>query len=984
MPSFSSMETSIGDQVGEYFETLFDRIFGEPFRAKITERLRRKAVLRHVDESADAASQSLVRLFENFQLTPEQVGAVLGGFAELPRRIGPEEIANPNRTPESIVEELLLVLPCPESVQEAEQEPVYRVALHSIVQVLTLVGPVMAEWRKLNFAFTFELPKRVVARLNEITFQLSGHAPEGESAADERYELTYRDYLLQRFHRVEVGTVRMTTNLGVDLRELFVMPQVLGRPIPKAKDDEPSTEIRALLDLTGARKFFGDTSKTHGNDKEPRKSPKGIPALEQVKKNARNVIVGPPGSGKSTFLEWLQLKIASVEEELELGGQQAIPILLRVRQLDPKNLPRGSALIEKATASRDRAVLMPEGWLDRKMRAGCVLFMLDGLDETEPEMRDDYVFPWLVELIKDYPKCAFLVSSRPTGYPTGALRKRKFAECDLLDFDDRRINEYARHWCTAVRLARNEPEEEARREGTREGDEIVAGFKDNAYIRDLARNPLMLSAICLVNYFEGGTLPDDRAMLYRLCVEGLLHHWDQRRGIRSEFGLEEKLRVCREVALAMQLDDKAEYTADHVLHSFTTVLGDGDRAEQLLEHIRYRTGLLVERRTGVFAFAHLTFQEYLAARAVHEGNKLGVDPERLAREHEDDRWQEVIPLFCGLTPAPTASKMIEHLIAQADSLRLGAILAEAYLSSGPELVNDAGLRNGVISRVALSPDTTSFLEKNSLFRFSEEEVAPIANAQLGMIETDKKLSHAYSWLREHIHFFDWESAVDKCRQWRTCSPFQLTEFVYLLHRSAPHDTLNELAGNPRIYEAPGPVFNDSERYKTQAEIALIGLPHKESKGVPDKALLVILQTLVRFGLGSDISLSVLSFFESLSNRKYLPHNPSSWADFARHARWLTEHIDGELYENVAAHDALMTWADFLEEAIAKRGKETLKKRGKNGKRSTKKKTPKRTTKKTASPIDGLGTGKRAAKKTPKPVTKKKTVKHNIKKKTSRR
>lgn len=978
------METSIGDQVGEYFDTLFDHIFGEPFRAKIVERLKRRAVLRQVQESADAASQSLARLFENLQLTSEQVCAVLGGFNELPQQIGTEDIANPNRTPESIVEELLLVLPCPETVQDEGQEPVYRVALHCIIQVLTLVGPVMTEWRKLNFASTFELPKRVVARLNEITFQLSGHAPEGESAADERYELTYRDYLLQRFHRVEAGTVRMTTNLGVDLRELFVMPQVLGCPIPKAKDDEPSTEIQALLDLTGARKFFGDTDSADGEAEEPRKSRKGIPALEQVKKNARSVIVGPPGSGKSTFLEWLQLKIASVEEELILGGQQAIPILLRVRQLDPKNLPRGSALIEKATASRDRAALMPEGWLDRQMRAGRVLFMLDGLDETEPEMRDDYVFPWLEQLIDDYPQCAFLVSSRPTGYPTGALRKRKFAECDLLDFDDRRINEYARHWCTAVRLARNEPEEEARREGTREGDEIIAGFKNNVYIRDLARNPLMLSAICLVNYFEGGTLPDDRAMLYRLCVEGLLHHWDQRRGIRSDFGLQEKLRVCREVALAMQLDDKAEYAADQVLHSFTTVLDDGERAQQLLEHIRYRTGLLIERRTGVFAFAHLTFQEYLAARAVHEGNKLGVDPERLAREHEDNRWQEVIPLYCGLTPAPAATEMIEHLIAQADSPRLGDLVTEAFLSSGAELVNNSDLQDSVISRVAKAAFGELFFNKNSLDRFRENKVAPHANRHLGMIETGKALSHAYRWLQKHIQFFDWESAVDKCRQWRTCSPFQLTELIYLLHCSAPHDTLNELAGNPRIYETPGPVFNDSNRYKTQAEIALIGLPHKESKGVPDKALLVILQTLVRFGLGSDISLSVLSFFEKLMDRKYLPHDPSSWADFARHARWLTEHFDGELYENVAAHDALMTWADFLEEAIAKRGKETLKKRGKNGKRSTKKKTPKRTTKKTASPIDGLGTGKRAAKKTPKPVTKKKTVKRKIKKKTSRR
>ena len=116
-----------------------------------------------------------------------------------------DDVSNPNITPESIVEDLLPELPLPEAVKRTEQEAVYRVALHSIVQVLMFVGPVMAEWSKLNFSSIFELLRGVVNRLNQISQQLDELGRAGEAAMNTRCELTYRDYLLQRFHQIEVA-----------------------------------------------------------------------------------------------------------------------------------------------------------------------------------------------------------------------------------------------------------------------------------------------------------------------------------------------------------------------------------------------------------------------------------------------------------------------------------------------------------------------------------------------------------------------------------------------------------------------------------------------------------------------------------------------------------------------------------------------------------------------------------------------------------
>ncbi|MBG1271945.1 NACHT domain-containing protein [Nostoc sp. WHI] len=920
------MPSSVDDQVLYFYARLFDLIFSEPFRGRISELRKLNPVIRQVEVAADAASSSLTRFFLNQKLSEATVKDILRGFAAIGELLELENIANPNVTTEEIVENVLSRLPCPQTVQQT-YGPVYRLALYTVVQVLMLVGPVMAEWQKLKFSSTFELPGRVVNKLNEISNQIDAQGKSGQAGADESYELQYRDYLLQRFHRVEAGTVRMTTNLDVDLRELFVMPRVVVQKLSQDADDAEANASVSLMSLAAARRLYGERNnhdemlqqRTKGEEPEEKLPPT---ALEQVKCSDRNVIVGLPGAGKSTFFEWLQVKLASVEEKFILGDQQAIPLLLRVRQLDLQNLPRGAALIEKATASKDRADLMPDGWIERQMQAGRVLFMLDGLDETEPELWDKYLIPWLFDLLRRYPKCHYLISSRPVGYPPGLLHQMKFIECNLLDFNESQIQEYTRHWCTAIRLARNESETEARREGEGDGNRIVENFKDHSYIRNLARNPLMLSAICLVNYFEGGSLPEDRALLYRLCVEGLLHNWDQRRGIHSEFGFDEKLRTCREVALVMQAEDRAEYDAVQVQEIFAMVLGDSERAAKLLEHIRYRTGLLLERRPGIFGFAHLTFQEYLAARAVHEGNRLGVDKEQLVQEHDDGRWKEVIALYSGLATKPAVRDLIEQLITQPDTESLSEVLTEAYLSAGLELAQDQDLRRRVLERVAIAP-AISF-GRQSLSRFPQKEVTPLANALVGSIKSNIRLSESYRFLSLNPTIVNIKLLLEKLKTWQDKNPFQLSEIVYLLHKTAPDEILAKIAKMTDLYASVGPNFRDTEVYHSQAEIALIGLSSRDfdSRQVTEGFTAVFRIVISVFCSSESLSWGTLHSFESLLRGELTElstlQNPEKKQEFALLARKLATHLKRVKLETEPievrprAIKALNNWANLLE------------------------------------------------------------------------
>ena len=628
------------------------------------------------------------------------------------------------------------------------------------------------------------------------------------------------------------------------------------------------------------------------------------------------IIVGVPGSGKSTLLEWLQLSVAGVRKVLLAGDEdeQAIPLLLRVRELDAKKLPLGAELIEAATGSEDRAALMPEGWLDRQMNKGRVLFMLDGLDETDPKTRDKYLIPWLTKLCEDYPNCRYLVSSRPAGYPPGTLRKLKFAECDLLDFSEPEMTEYTKNWCTAIRLARSENEKEARRKGAAEGANIVKGFKSHPYIKNLARNPLMLSAVCLVNYFEDGKLPEDRARLYRLCVEGLLHHWDSRRGIHSDFTLDEKLRACRQVAIAMQADDRAEYEAAKVLKIFTKVLNDSDRAKKLLEHIRYRTGLLIERRAGIFAFAHLTFQEYLAACAVHEGNLRDITPEQLAREHADARWQEVISLYCGIAPTRDARRLLERLIEQENTYELAEVLADAYLSSGAEVRQDQRLRKKTMERIAAGINAHPL----SLKRFPEEEVAPIANLAMG--RTDVVASQAIIWLIDHPDHLDEVFLTRRLLGKRKLAPIQMAHLAYLLYRYGSNRTLMKVTSSAILNRVMGMPL-ETYGFGSVAAMTLSGLSLRKvetPQRIIDTALLNILRGLV----DSNLVFSKLNFLAIIERQMNLIQHEDDKVtkELATLARRIGRRLKGDPSgKNLS--DLLNAWAKMLRASSVDRAEE---------------------------------------------------------------
>jgi hypothetical protein len=184
------------------------------------------------------------------------------------------------------------------------------------------------------------------------------------------------------------------------------------------------------------------------------------------------------------------------------------------------------------------------------------------------------------------------------------------------------------------------------------------------------------------------------------------------------------------VATSLQEEHEAEISEPDVVQHFAAVLPQMGRPQEdalrIVREIRDRSGILVECRPGVFAFSHLTFQEYLTALAC--APRSG----ELLAHLGDPWWHEVIALACGV-PGCDSGGIIRTLLQSQD--REAVFLAAKCLDAAINVPLD--MRTQVESALDhILPPTDIF----DALKFSEIGllVAPILARRLMTYKTGEK------------------------------------------------------------------------------------------------------------------------------------------------------------------------------------------------------------------------------------------------------
>jgi formylglycine-generating enzyme required for sulfatase activity len=432
----------------------------------------------------------------------------------------------------------------------------------------------------------------------------------------------------------------------------------------------------------------GGTEATADRSNEP--SPGGLPPsqdeLQGALRHRRLVIIGDPGSGKTTFLRRIAHALAGTLLEINpegagrLGfpGSVPLPVLLRLSDLEAfvrreKALGADLADVDEpaeqlvrflALSATENAWGLGTAFYKEKLGADSLLLLLDGLDEVPTEGGRKLVSDLVRGAARAYAGCQFIVTSRPKAY-TEDVALSGFVEARVAPLEDHSISAFLRHWCEALY-----PDAPDRAKAHRA--ELDRALEGHPEIRRMARNPVMLTALAVVHWNEK-RIPEQRADLYESIITWLAR---SREGQKGRLPADRCVVLLQEIALAMQLDPAgrqtevprswaAEQLATTPEFSEAREIGLA-RAVQFLTEEELDSGIIV-RRGDHLRFWHLSFQEYLVGRAL--AARTEQDQRELLLDRWDrlfsPEWRETVLLFAGILHAqgpPKVDAMVSQII----------------------------------------------------------------------------------------------------------------------------------------------------------------------------------------------------------------------------------------------------------------------------------------------------------------------------------
>ncbi|MGD1854004.1 MAG: NACHT domain-containing protein [Leptolyngbyaceae cyanobacterium] len=240
--------------------------------------------------------------------------------------------------------------------------------------------------------------------------------------------------------------------------------------------------------------------------------------IDVANKKQYLMVLGGPGSGKSTFLRKLGLEaLRTFHYEYTAYQHRHIPVLLELKRFESDTIDI-QALI--AQEFENCGFPAPMDFVQQALKQGKLLIVLDGLDEV-PTPNLDNVIIAIQDFVDRYDQNRFVASCRTAAYRGGFTR---FSDVGMADFDDEQIEQFIINWFSS--------EQDAQCATSKKCWKILQDSKNKA-AKELAHTPLLLTFLCLV-YDRSQRFPTNRSNLYQRALRILLEEWAAEKRIERD------------------------------------------------------------------------------------------------------------------------------------------------------------------------------------------------------------------------------------------------------------------------------------------------------------------------------------------------------------------------------------------------------------------------------------------------------------------
>jgi len=386
------------------------------------------------------------------------------------------------------------------------------------------------------------------------------------------------------------------------------------------------------------------------------------------------VILGDPGAGKSSLLQYIALIWA--ERPLRDLSLYPLPLLLELRVYARDKQAGKCQDILSFIHGGNITCRLNQQQLHEKLRSGQAVALFDGIDEIfDPVLREEVVTD-IHRFSNDYAQVQVIVTSRWLGYKAQRLRDAGFRHFMLQDLEIEQIEDFLERW--------HELTFTDQADKVRKWERLQRAIQDSKSIRELAGNPLLLTMMAILN--RNQELPRDRPELYNQASRVLLHQWDVERALIEDARLDpktidyrDKQAMLRKVAYRMQSSEKglagnliSATDLEAILTDYLkTIEVEQARtvARLFINQLRTRNFILCFLGADSYGFVHRTFLEYFCAWEFvwqfKETQTLTIErliDEVFGAHWQDESWHEVLRLICGMIDVIFAGKIIDFLI----------------------------------------------------------------------------------------------------------------------------------------------------------------------------------------------------------------------------------------------------------------------------------------------------------------------------------